>query len=158
MSVIEDRMAQTRYLKECDPEIIQQVIEIEKAGFEDGGLHNEWLLVPFIRYGRVYIMEKDSQVIAAAQFMQKWDSISEIYFYGISVHPELRGKGVGTAFINEMLADLRKDGIKRVVLSVNPNNQRALKLYENRFGFTKIELCKNEYGPGEHRYIMELFL
>lgn len=158
MTVVNNIKVHTRQIKECDGVLVKQIINIEKLSFGEGGLHNEWMLIPIIRYGRVYIMEKVTQVIAAAQFLQNWGSNNEAYFYGISVLPEFRGKGFGTAFIDDMLKDLQKSGIKRVILSVSPDNHTALRLYENRFGFNKKRYCENEYGLGEHRYVMELFL
>lgn len=158
MTVVNDIKVHTRQIKESDSILVKQIIGIEKLSFGEGGLHNEWLLIPFIRYGRVYVMENSTKVIAAAQFLQNWGSTDEAYFYGISVLPEFRGKGFGTAFIDNILKDLQKSGIKRVILSVSPDNRTALRLYENRFGFNKKAYYENEYGLGEHRYVMERFL
>ncbi len=56
--------------------------------------------------------------------------------FGISVHPELQGQGVGHALLSAVTS-LADDylGLERIVLDVYTDNDRARALYE-RFGFT----------------------
>ncbi len=138
--------------------IATELTEIEKKAFGEGGLHNEWLLVPMIRYGRVFAAELEGRLIGSAQFMRTWTGQDTVYFYGISLLPEYRGKGLGTAFLNEIMGALKNDGFRRVVLSVSPQNQRAVHLYRDRYGFKTVRAAAGEYGPGEDRLIMECVL
>jgi ribosomal protein S18 acetylase RimI-like enzyme len=55
---------------------------------------------------------------------------------GIALQPQVRGKGIGTLLIEEILKEAKRLGIKKISLSVDPNNP-ALRLYE-RYGFKKI--------------------
>jgi [ribosomal protein S18]-alanine N-acetyltransferase len=55
---------------------------------------------------------------------------------GIALHPHVRGKGIGTLLMEEVLKEAKELGYKKVSLSVDPNNP-ALRLYE-RYGFKKI--------------------
>lgn len=55
---------------------------------------------------------------------------------GIALQPHVRGKGIGTLLMEEILKEAKRLGIKKMSLSVDPHNP-ALRLYE-RFGFKKI--------------------
>jgi [ribosomal protein S18]-alanine N-acetyltransferase len=55
---------------------------------------------------------------------------------GIALHPHVRGKGIGTLLMEEVLKEAKELGYKKMSLSVDPNNP-ALRLYE-RYGFKKI--------------------
>ena len=69
------------------------------------------------------------------------------------IHPDLRGRGVGTRLLEEMLAELdRRETV--VYLTVDPENVAARKLYAG-FGFADREFVPAYYGPGQDRYVME---
>ena len=71
------------------------------------------------------------------------------FLHKIMVHPDLRGRGIGS--------DLMRAGLARakapVLLTVDPENAAAVKLYEN-FGFTIGHRVDGYYRPHEHRYVM----
>lgn len=56
---------------------------------------------------------------------------------GMALTSESRGKGVGAALLHRLLEGLRERGAKRVSLSVDPDNEAAMKLYR-RFGFKEV--------------------
>lgn len=53
---------------------------------------------------------------------------------GMAISLSYRGQGIGTALMKALFDELKKRGISRVSLSVDPNNEAAVKLYR-RFGF-----------------------
>jgi ribosomal protein S18 acetylase RimI-like enzyme len=55
---------------------------------------------------------------------------------GIALQPHVRGKGIGTLLMEEVLKEAKELGFKKLSLSVDPDNP-ALRLYE-RYGFGKI--------------------
>jgi [ribosomal protein S18]-alanine N-acetyltransferase len=61
---------------------------------------------------------------------------NETPILGIALHPHVRGKGIGTLLMEEVLKEAKELGYKKMSLSVDPNNP-ALRLYE-RYGFKKI--------------------
>jgi [ribosomal protein S18]-alanine N-acetyltransferase len=61
---------------------------------------------------------------------------SETPILGIALQPHVRGKGIGTLLMEEILKEAKLVGFKNMSLSVDPNNP-ALRLYE-RYGFKKI--------------------
>lgn len=58
---------------------------------------------------------------------------------GMALLEQYRGKGLGTALMRTLLDELRRQGIRQVSLSVDPNNY-AVKLYR-KFGFEEIGIC-----------------
>jgi len=58
----------------------------------------------------------------------------DYYLAVIAVDEEFRGKGIGTCILKNGLKLARAKGFKRVVLDVDIDNERALRLYD-RFGF-----------------------
>jgi ribosomal protein S18 acetylase RimI-like enzyme len=56
----------------------------------------------------------------------------------VAVVPNARGKGVGSALLETLLARARDDGYDAVSLSVDRENTGAIALYE-QFGFRRVE-------------------
>jgi ribosomal protein S18 acetylase RimI-like enzyme len=55
----------------------------------------------------------------------------------IAVVPNARGRGIGEQLLRALLEQARRDGYAAVSLSVDPENRRALGLYE-RLGFDRV--------------------
>jgi RimJ/RimL family protein N-acetyltransferase len=56
---------------------------------------------------------------------------------GMAIIPGYRGKGIGTVLVKILFDKMIEIGIKRVSLSVDPDNLAAVKLYQ-RFGFKEV--------------------
>lgn len=59
---------------------------------------------------------------------------------GIVISESYRGKGLGTLLMNELLRLARKNKIYKVVLNVNVDNIKAIRLYE-KYGFRKVGIA-----------------
>ena len=70
--------------------------------------------------------------------------LDEAEITSLSVRKDLRGKGIGTAFLTDLLGYLRNDGAKIAYLDVRESNTAARKLYE-KCGFTEIGRRKRFY-------------
>ncbi len=134
--------------------IISNIIDIEQEAFDDGAL-NEYVVVPMVRYGKVYVAVDEQQTaVACAYFMRDMADISAAYLMSVAVLPVFRGQNVGTALLNYAFSNLKRYGITRVLLTVDPANFNALSVYREKLGFTVMDSSKDEYGPGEDRLIM----
>ena len=136
--------------------IINDVIEIEKNAFGPGGL-NRWGFPPFIYHGLVYVIQVDRETVGVIEFMRDFNEVDEAYLYGLAISEEYQGQGLGNKLLDYSLKELKKQKINKVELTVDPDNERAIKLYQ-KFGFEKIAYRKAEYGSGEDRTIMKLSL
>ena len=61
-------------------------------------------------------------------------SENEYYLSNIAVYPEFRALGLGTKLFSEIKRESEKTGVNKIVLDVETNNKRAVKLYE-RLGY-----------------------
>lgn len=58
--------------------------------------------------------------------------------FAISLLPEFRGRGIGTAMMKEMLQTLKRNGYEQASLSVQKENHPAVSMYRS-LGFIRIE-------------------
>lgn len=144
-------------LKEVDLTQLKQLVKLEQEAFGIGGM-NEWHLVPFIRHGRVYVASEQEKAVGMVQYMCDWDNPYRAYMVGVSVDSGMRGRGIGTNLIRFSLMALKKEHIKEVELTVDPQNVAAINIYEGKFGFMTKCLRVDEYGKGESRLVMMLSL
>lgn len=145
-----------RELNTIDRDIINQIIKIEQAAFGKGGM-NEWFLLPFIRYGKVYILTYLHQVLAVAEYIRDFSKPKRAYLFGLVVKIEYRHQGLGQKLLEQAHYSLKQDGISDICLTVDPTNKAALRLY-SRLGFSKGEFLSNEYGKNEDRLVLNLKL
>ena len=91
--------------------------------------------------------EAVSHVIQAEGVDAGWTLVNtmphEVRLIEIMIAPELRGRGIATAVIDEILTTAASAG-KPVRLNVNVMNQGAIRLYE-RLGFRKIDQDAVQY-------------
>ena len=139
-------------ITEPDSEIIAKVTTLEEAAFGRGGL-NEWHLPVIARHGRLFILLEGERVVGAASLIKDW-SAKTAYLFDFVVDSGVRGKGCGRLFLEEVIDSLRVEGVSTVELSVAPDNQRAIDLYES-LGFEKKRMLVSEYGEGQDRWLME---
>lgn len=143
--------------RDYDGKIAKELVALEHEAFGHGGM-NEWHLVPLIRHGRVFIALQDQDIVGSVQYMLDWDQPKRAYMYGIAMSKDWRGRGLGTAFLIETFRQLTADGIEEVELTVDPQNTAAIKVYQEKLGFSVTEFRKNEYGQGEDRIVMKVSL
>jgi o-succinylbenzoate synthase len=142
---------------ECTEEVIKRIKELEEQGFGEGAW-DEWVIVPYIRHGKVFLLRYDGEITGYSMFMRDWDKPDNAYFLSTTVENDSRGKGFATLLIKESLSMLRSEGIVSVELTVAPDNYQAIHIYKDKFGFKEVSLNKNEYGDGQDRLVMRLNL
>ncbi|OQY40743.1 MAG: GNAT family N-acetyltransferase [Fusobacteriia bacterium 4572_74] len=132
-----------------DKKYIKQIIEIEKEAFGLNGGVDEWILKPMIRYGKVFVLVIENNVIGIAEYMRDFDG-DEIFLYGFSIKKEYRKCGYGKKLLEESIKVFRENKIKKIGLTVSLENKEAIKLYK-KMGFKMEEMLKDEYGKGIDR-------
>lgn len=81
-----------------------------------------------------------------------------IYLGGVAIDPACRGRGLGEIMLQEVIAEVKQMGYKRMELTVATANTRAVTLYE-KCGFTIEGLLKDyTFLTSEDRYIDEYVL
>jgi len=80
------------------------------------------------------------------------------WILSLGITGNLQGKGLGRQLMIAILGRLRSEKAHEVRLTVDPDNDRAVSLYQ-RLGFTQAgDVRKDYFGPGEHRVLMTLDL
>lgn len=142
-------------IEKNQPHIIDQLIEMDQQAFGEGGL-DEWTMVPILRHGRIVALYHGKQIIGGAQFLRDWDDMHKAYLYGVSIAKEHRGKKFGTYFLKLCFNQLKEENFDTIELTVDPDNHRAIRVYQKKLGFKIMDERKNEYGKGEDRIIMQV--
>jgi ribosomal protein S18 acetylase RimI-like enzyme len=161
--------------------VLQRIAALEGKAFGRGGL-NEWHLPVVARQGRLYVLESGDDLLAAASVIRSWpadlspppcdeapaprhceeapptrQSQTVAYLIDFVVSGDHRGRGFGRRFLQDMVQDLKKEGVGRLGLTVAPDNVAALSLYRSA-GFKRTAHYADEYGSGRDRWLLELTL
>lgn len=134
-------------------EYMQQIIALESEVFGKNGAIDNWNLKPIVKYGRVYGLIDNKELVACVELIRSWDT-EIVYLYGLAVKPSNFGRGLGSRLLSEILELISKESISKIQLTVASDNVKAIKLYE-KFGFKKINFLEDEYGNGIHREFYE---
>jgi ribosomal-protein-alanine N-acetyltransferase len=140
-----------------EPALVSAAVEI------DLNTHSEPTLTRFstgsmMRHGRLFLLEADGQVIGTCQCVRTWNNPSEVALVNQAIRTGWRGFGLGSWFLEQVLAILRQHGFRSVVTHIPCDNHRARHLYEDKFDFVSVGACELEFGPGEGLMMMRLVL
>lgn len=142
-----------RELHDVDLTLMNKIVEIEEEAFEGNGNVDLWILKALIRYGKVFVLVEGDEIITIAEYMQVLGK-NEVFLYGISTRKKYRNRGNARKIMEESEKYLKRLGYKEVGLTVDPNNNIAMKLYKD-LGYRIEEYQEDEYGKGIHRYLMK---
>ncbi len=96
------------------------------------------------RFVRIFVLKEEKEILG---YSLCWVFNEEAELHWIEIFPPHRGKGLGKLLLKETLNYLSGEGVKKVFLEVEENNQRALNLYR-AFGFKENGRRKNYYPSG----------
>jgi [ribosomal protein S18]-alanine N-acetyltransferase len=94
----------------------------------------------------------DQNQLVGYAFAAPSNTPGEAWILAVATAPPKRGIGLGQALLNTMLRALSTDQIKRVKLTVHPENP-ARRLY-TRNGFLTEREDPNYFGPAEPRLLL----
>jgi len=92
------------------------------------------------------VAEVEGKIVGAVwvRVMDDYGHVEEgVPSFAISLYKEYRGRGIGTAMMKQMLAELKNRGYKKTSLAVQKANY-AVKMYKN-VGFEIVDENKEEY-------------
>ena len=142
-----------RELHDVDLTLMNKIVEIEEEAFEGNGNVDLWILKALIRYGKVFVLVEGDEIITIAEYMQVLGK-DEVFLYGISTRKKYRNRGNARKIMEESEKYLKRLGYKEVGLTVDRNNNIAMKLYKD-LGYRIEEYQEDEYGKEIHRYLMK---
>ncbi len=124
------------------------------VGLESESFSNPWTAETFDRMlavpvSRVYVARTEEGQIVG--FCACWLIDDELHINTIAVSQSLRGRGIGSRLMSEVLS---RTGVQRATLEVRRSNEAALRLYD-KFGF-KVTAVRHKYyeNPEEDGLIL----
>ncbi len=93
------------------------------------------IFVEMIERGGLQVYELEGEVISAlvvSRFQHRLKHLAYIGAFGIK-RPH-QGRGIGTKIMQALIRDLQADGVRRIELRVEADNQRAISFYK-KLGF-----------------------
>ena len=153
------------------------MIKIEKAEEKDfDGVHKILMhkdVNPFMNYpilnksdfkeiwldifARTNLWKDGEEIVGLAVITKGTYRVKHIaYIDKLAINQNLRRKGLGTIFFNEIITSLEKDGITKIELGVEVDNERAISFYK-KFGF-EIEGTRKKLLNREGEFIDNYFM
>lgn len=122
---------------------LSQILEIEMLSFKIPWSREAFISELTTNKFAVYIVAKLNNKVVGYAGM--WKIFDEGHITNIAVHPDVRGRKIGTRMV-EVLINLAKEcNIERLTLEVRKSNMLAQRLYKN-FGFEISGLRKKYYA------------
>ena len=103
--------------------------------------------------GAVFLARLGGEIVGGCQLLRVLDEPQFFYVVGFYIRPNWQGLRLGRAFLNAVAGEARRLGAGGLVLTVSPDNQRAISLYESA-GFVNERFVPNFYGGGHNRHIL----
>lgn len=129
---------------------LPQVIAIERRAFPA-----PWSLAMFVlelsKPAGICLAAVEGKTVVGYMICSRYDTVWHVM--NIAVDPKLQQRGIGSAMLNQLLAEVGDDGA-RYTLEVRQSNAAAIRLYE-RYGFRAAGVRRRYYQDnGEDAVIM----
>jgi ribosomal-protein-alanine N-acetyltransferase len=128
---------------------------------EQGSKGSPYSSTVFIRQAAVifspwfFVAEKEGDIQGYGIGALNQQCHGEAWILRLRVGESWQGRGIGRLLLDRVVGSLTDAGAVRILLSVSPDNHRALRLYRN-YGFSEVDFKSGYFGPGEDRIIMTL--
>jgi len=93
--------------------------------------------------GRIYVVRDGTDLVAMVSLLYTVSSAEggkAAWLEDLVVRPDRRGRGIGRTLLKHVAAQARADGVLRVTLLTDPDNERAHALYRS-VGFEFSAMC-----------------
>lgn len=105
-------------------------------------------------YGSSFLVAEDDSGIVGYVVAVRSEDVLTGWFWSLGVRHDRQRRGVGRILVSRVMDQMKSAGIKRMLLTVEPENVNAIALYKS-LGFEKNRMESDYFGPGEDRLIME---
>lgn len=128
------------------------IAKLEKECFSDPWSQNA--IIEAANYGTIFLVAEYQNEIVGYLGMKP--VLDEGYISNVAVTGSARGKGIGSALLENLNDYAKQHGIKAISLEVRPSNAPAIALYE-KFGYKQVGRRRNFYShPTEDGLILTL--
>lgn len=143
------------FVREMNWTDVPKVLEIERISFTTPWSELAFLKEIYSPYSVIKVAILDGEV---AGYICASHLLDEGHILNLSVHPDLRRRGVATALVEKVINELRMKRCRSLFLEVRVSNHGAIHFYE-RFGLMPVGCRRNYYTqPTEDAVLMKLDL
>lgn len=82
--------------------------------------------------GNLYVFELDGQIVGC--HARKWTAPGNVFLFAMRIDPSVQGRGIGSAYVAEQVAEAVREGARHLFLASAPANVRAHRTVE-KHGF-----------------------
>jgi len=132
---------------------IKRIIEIEELSYSDPWPREIFMVDYLFNSSSEYFVAKMQGKIVG--FIGIWYEGKKLHIINVAVHPDERGKGIGTNLLLFAINLSKELGYETVYLEARKSNVSAQRLYK-KLGFKEKEELKGYYQDGEDGIRMEL--
>ena len=139
-------------LRHPDPQMLSLLESYDREAFGPAGLRTYDLAV-MAEAGAILLAWDGDEILGSCQLMRILDEPEFCYVVGFYVRPAWQGRGLGRKLLEAVAGECRVVGAQGLVLTVAPDNLRALGLYKSS-GFVEEAFIPHFYGEGEDRHVL----
>lgn len=119
-----------------------------------------FVIYPFIVFLSIVAIDERAKVIGFIFLIIRKRLLEGGFLaeFGICVGDNYRGRGIGTAMMEKLIAFAKKEHVRKITLTVRINNSQAYGLYD-KFGFRRTRIFKKHICYAGRRYdVQEMVL
>lgn len=139
-------------IRSPDHELLTTLETYDTEAFGPAGLRIYDLAV-MAEAGAVFVARWGEEIVGGCQIMRMLDEPDFFYVVGFYIRPQWQGRNLGRQLLELLGEESRRMGAAGLVLTVAPDNHRALRLYRSH-GFVEERFVPHFYGKKEDRHIL----
>ncbi len=141
-------------IREVKPEDLKAISELEHEAFDSNAYPSFFFRQAYDVFGDLFrVAENESGEIAGYVLGSIQSGSTEGWILSLAVREEHQRRGIAKLLMNSILERLSKKGAETVLLTVEPDNEKAIKTYQS-LGFNEENTIADCFGPGEARTVM----
>lgn len=141
-------------IRKLEPDDFKHLLVIETESFYSGYSPYFIKMIPTLYGNTSFIAVKGKSAQGYVMAALEQTNPQRAWILSLAVRPKYRGLGLSEQLMDAAMEALKKAGVKEVLLTVAPDNERAIYLYE-KLGFTNGKIIDDFFGPGDHRKLMK---
>jgi len=142
-------------IRHCDINDLSTIYNIENEAFKGKGYPQFFIRQAFDILNNFFlIIENDKKEIMGYVLGAIKINTTTAWILSLAIRPKFSSQGFGKMLMKEILNIFKDYKIKTVLLTIEPNNKRALNLYLD-MDFIKFKFFENYFSENEGRIVMK---
>ncbi|MGI6366409.1 MAG: GNAT family N-acetyltransferase [Bacillota bacterium] len=141
-------------IRRLAPDDFRHLLVIETESFTSGYSPYFIKMIPYLYANTAFIALEGRSAQGYAVAALEQHAPQRAWILSLAVRPKYRGCGLGEKLMRHVLDALAELKVQEVFLTVAPENEGAIALYQ-KLGFAQVKPLKDFFGPGEHRIFFQ---